>query len=42
MAEPELAFGLTQHPDEHRPQRPILLAAAQELGEVLVLPQDPE
>ena len=27
------AFGLPQHPDEHRPQRPILLAVDQQLGE---------
>ena len=25
--------GLPQHPDEHRPKRPILLAVDQELGE---------
>ena len=33
MAEPKLAFGLPQHPDEHRPERPILLAVDQQLGE---------
>jgi len=27
------AFDFPQHPDEHRPQRPILLAVDQELGE---------
>jgi hypothetical protein len=27
------AFGLPQHPDEHRPERAILLAVDQELGE---------
>jgi hypothetical protein len=29
----KLAFGLPQHADEHRPERPILLAVDQELGE---------
>ena len=29
----ESAFALQQHPDEHRPERPILLAVDQELGE---------
>jgi hypothetical protein len=33
MAEPKLAFGLPQHPDEHRSKRPVLLAVDQELGE---------
>jgi hypothetical protein len=28
-----IAFVLPQHPDEHRPKRPILLAVDQELGE---------
>jgi hypothetical protein len=28
----ELALGLSQHPDLHRPQRPVLLAVDQELG----------
>jgi hypothetical protein len=27
-----LAVGLAQHPDEHRPQRPVLLAVDQEFG----------
>jgi hypothetical protein len=27
-----VAVGLPQHPDEHRPKRPILLAVAQEFG----------
>ena len=27
------AVGLSQHPDQHRPQRPVLLAVDQELGE---------
>ncbi len=27
-------FSLPQHPDEHRPERPVLLAVDQELGEV--------
>ena len=25
--------GLSQHPDEHRPERPVLLAVDQQLGE---------
>jgi hypothetical protein len=29
----ELALGFPQHADEHRPQRPVLLAVDQELGE---------
>ena len=29
----ELALRLPQHPDEHRPERPILLAVDQQLGE---------
>ncbi len=29
----ELAIGLTQHPDENRPQRPVLLAVDQPVGE---------
>jgi hypothetical protein len=33
MAEPKLAFGLPQHPHEHRPKRPVLLAVDQELGD---------
>ena len=27
------AVGFLQHPDEHRPERPVLLAVDQELGE---------
>jgi len=27
------AFGLPQHPDDHRPERPILLAVDQQFGE---------
>ena len=27
------ATGLTQHPDEHRPKGPVLLAVDQQLGE---------
>ena len=27
------AFGLPQHPDDHRPQRPVLLAVDRQLGE---------
>jgi hypothetical protein len=29
----DLALSLPQHPDEHRPERPILLAVDQEFGE---------
>jgi hypothetical protein len=36
-----LALGLPQHPDEHRPQRPILLAVDQQLGERLCFPGCP-
>jgi hypothetical protein len=32
-----LAVGLPQHPDQHRPERPVLLAVDQELGEGTVL-----
>jgi hypothetical protein len=28
-----LELGLPQHPDEHGPERPVLLAVDQELGE---------
>jgi hypothetical protein len=35
-------FNLPQHPDEHRPQRPILLAVDQELGEGAALCIAPE
>jgi hypothetical protein len=28
-----LALGLSQHPDQHRPERPVLLTVDQELGE---------
>jgi len=28
-----LAIGLPQHPDQHRPVRPVLLAVDQQLGE---------
>ena len=37
-----LAFAFPQHPDEHRPQRPILLAVDQELGEGASLRVSPE
>jgi hypothetical protein len=33
-ADTRLPGGLPQHPDEHRPQRPVLLAVDQELGGV--------
>jgi hypothetical protein len=32
---------LPQHADEHDPERPVLLAVDQELGEDAVLLQDP-
>ena len=35
-------LGLPQHPDEHRPQRPILLAVDQQLGEGARLRVPPE
>jgi hypothetical protein len=35
------ALGLPQHSDQHRPQRPVLLAVDQELGEGAGLLQDP-
>ena len=34
--------GLPQHPDKHRPQRPVLLAVDQELGEGAALRVAPE
>ena len=34
--------GLPQHPDEHRPQRPVLLAVDQQLGEGAALRIAPE
>jgi len=37
-----LAVGLPQHPDEHRPERPILLAVDQQLGEGAALWVAPE
>ena len=37
-----LAIGLAEHPDEHRPERPILLAVDQELGEGATLGVAPE
>ncbi len=39
---PGLALALSQHPDQHRPERPILLAVDQELGEVATLWVAPE
>ena len=33
MAEPGLAFGLPQHPNQQRPEGAVLLAVDQELGE---------
>jgi hypothetical protein len=38
----ELPLGLPQHPDEHRPERPVLLAVDQELGEDAALGIGPE
>jgi hypothetical protein len=35
-ARAELAVGLPQHPDEHRPEHPVLLAVDQELAETRV------
>ena len=35
-------MGLPQHPNQHRPQRPILLAVDQELGEGAALRVAPE
>ena len=37
-----LLAGLPQHPDEHRPKRPILLAVDQELGEGATLRVAPD
>ena len=37
-----LTVGLPQHPDEHRPKRPILLAVDQQLGEGAALRVAPE
>jgi hypothetical protein len=37
-----LPFGLAQHPDEHRPERPVLLAVDQQLGEGAALWLAPE
>ena len=43
MREPDnlatgLAFALPQHPDQHRPERPVFLAVDQELGDNRVRP----
>jgi hypothetical protein len=35
-------IGLAQHPDQHRPERPVLLAVDQELGEGSALWVAPE
>ena len=35
MPSPLSALGLPQHPDEHRPERPVLLAVDQQLGRTL-------
>jgi hypothetical protein len=35
-------LALSQHPDEHRPQHPILLAVDQQLGELATLRVAPE
>jgi hypothetical protein len=37
-----LAVDLAEHPDEHRPERPILLAVDQEFGEGATLRVAPE
>jgi len=37
-----MAGVLPQHPDEHRPQRPVLLAVDQQLGEGAALRVAPE
>ena len=39
---PRLPVGLSQHPDEHRPEGPILLAVDQQLGESACLWAPPE
>ena len=39
---PATALDLPQHPDEHRPQRPVLLAVDQQLGEGATLWVAPE
>jgi hypothetical protein len=36
-----LAIGLPQHADKHRPQRPVLLAVDQQLGEGAALLEAP-
>ena len=33
MSKRTRALGFPQHPDEHRPERPILLAVDEQLGE---------
>jgi hypothetical protein len=38
----EWTLGLPQHPDEHRPQRPVVLAIDQELGKGATLRIAPE
>jgi hypothetical protein len=38
----DLALSLPQHPDEHRPERPVLLAVDQQLGEGAALRVAPE
>ena len=35
-----LAIGLPQHPDQHRPQRPVLLAVDQEWATRVTHPRD--
>ena len=42
MAEQAFAFGLSQHPDQHSPECPVLLAVDQQLGEGAALRVAPE
>ena len=41
-AEDSLMLSLPQHPDQHRPKRPVLLAVNQEFGEGAALRVRPE
>ena len=42
MPSPLSALVLPQHPDQHRPERPVLLAVDQQLGECPALGIAPE
>ena len=42
IGQPDPSGVLPQHPDEHRPQRPVLLAVEQQLGEGARLGVPPE